>query len=119
MTQKQQIETAVACDEGAIKILEMAEKGERGCAVISSYAKPLLEGCGQVPKGSLRVIGETEDIPFITAFINTNMDESAQKSIMNALMNSTNTDVKLRIALETRQGFVSADESEAELVKKK
>ena len=113
------VETAVACDEGAIKILEMAEKGERGCAVISSYAKPLLEGCGQVPKGSLRVIGETEDIPFITAFINTNMDESAQKSIMNALMNSTNTDVKLRIALETRQGFVSADESEAELVKKK
>ena len=112
-------DTAVACDEGAIKILEMAENGERGCAVISSYAKPLLEGCGQVPKGSLRVIGETEDIPFIAAFINSSLDASTQSSLTNALLKSTAADLPLRIALETKRGFVVAEDSDADLAKKK
>lgn len=113
------LETAVACDEGAIKILEMAEKGQRGCAVISSYAKPLLEGCGQVPKGALKVVGETEDIPFIATYINSGMDERDQRSIVNALLQSTDVDVPLRIALETKRGFVAVNETESDVAKKK
>lgn len=113
------LETAVACDEGAIKILEMAEKGERGCAVISSYAKPLLEGCGQVPKGSLRVVGETEEVPFIATYVNSSLDASAQRTIVNTLLKSTESDVQLRIALETMRGFVVMDDSETDVVKKK
>jgi ABC-type phosphate/phosphonate transport system substrate-binding protein len=112
-------DTAVACDEGAIRILEMAEKGERGCAVISSYAKPLLEGCGQVPKGAIRVVGETEEVPFIAAYINSSLDESSQKLITDALLKTTATDVALRVALETKRGFVGVEEIEAELAKKK
>ncbi|MCA9152253.1 MAG: PhnD/SsuA/transferrin family substrate-binding protein, partial [Planctomycetales bacterium] len=38
------LETSQACSEGAISILEEAAQGQRGAAVISSYARPLLEG---------------------------------------------------------------------------
>jgi ABC-type phosphate/phosphonate transport system substrate-binding protein len=117
-------ETAVACDEGAIKILEMAAKGERGCAVISSYAKPLLEGCGQVPKGALRVVGETEEVPFVAAYVNSGLDKAVQAELSRALLESTAANIGLRLALETKRGFVAAEESSAadtadELAKKK
>ena len=62
------IETSAACSDGACKTLELGA-GVRSAAVISSYAKPLLEGCGTVKKGDLRVIGETKPVPFITAFV--------------------------------------------------
>jgi ABC-type phosphate/phosphonate transport system substrate-binding protein len=104
----EKLDTAVACDEGANKILELATKGERGCAVISSYAKPLLEGCGQVKKGDLRVVGETAPVPFIAAFVSTTLDAADQKAFAAALHDATK-DAALRIALETKVGFVSAD----------
>jgi ABC-type phosphate/phosphonate transport system substrate-binding protein len=103
------LDTAVACDEGAIKILELAEKGGRGCAVISSYAKPLLEGCGQVQKGALRIVGETEEIPFIAAYMNDRLDEKLKVALSEALLKST-ADVRLRVALETKRGFVVEEE---------
>jgi hypothetical protein len=121
-------ETAVACDEGAIKILEMAAKGERGCAVISSYAKPLLEGCGQVPKGALRVVGETAEVPFVAAYVNTDLDPAAQVQLSQALLKSTAANIGLRLALETKRGFVAEEstadnstpeDSAAEVAKKK
>jgi ABC-type phosphate/phosphonate transport system substrate-binding protein len=113
------LETAVACDEGALNILELAGKDIRGCAVISSYAKPLLEGCGQVPKGALRVVGETEEVPFIAAYVNAALDTEQQIAISDAVLKSTARDVPLRIALETKRGFVAADEPQAEIAKKK
>lgn len=115
----EKLDTAVACDEGAIKILEMAEKGERGCAVISSYAKPLLEGCGQVKKGALRIVGETEEVPFVAAYVNSTLDPELQTAISEALLKTTNSDVKLRIALETKRGFVVEDEKPEAVAKKK
>ncbi len=99
------IETAAACDEGAIKILDLAKEGKRGAAVISSYAKPLLEGCGQVEKGSLRVVGETAAVPFIAAFVNAKLDEATRAAVTKAVLEST-SDLTLRIALETKNGFV-------------
>ena len=113
------LETAVACDEGAINILELSSKGVRGCAVISSYAKPLLEGCGQVPKGALRIVGETEEIPFIAAYVNASLDQELQTALTDGLLKSTAGDVALRIALETKRGFVAADDTGSEVAKKK
>lgn len=113
------LETAIACDEGAINILELSAKGVRGCAVISSYARPLLEGCGQVPKGALRVVGETEEIPFVAAYINSTLDQDLQTALTDALLKSTKSDVALRIALETKRGFVAADGADGEVAKKK
>jgi ABC-type phosphate/phosphonate transport system substrate-binding protein len=113
------LETAVACDEGAVNILELAAKGERGCAVISSYAKPLLEGCGQVPKGAIRVLGETEEIPFIAAYVNASLDNAVQTALSDALVKTTATDLLLRMALETKRGFIAADDATDDLAKKK
>ncbi len=100
-----QLETSPACDEGAIWILEDAALGKHGAAVISSYAKPLLEGCGTVEKGSLRVIGETEPVPFIEAFATDQLTSEEQGLLKQALIDITE-DPELRIALETQQGFV-------------
>ena len=97
----------------------MAAKGKRGCAVISSYAKPLLEGCGQVPKGALRVVGETEEIPFIAAYVNSALDQELQTALTDGLLKSTASDVALRIALETKRGFIATDETGSEVAKKK
>jgi len=113
------LETAVACDEGAINILDLAKNGSRGCAVISSYAKPLLEGCGQVPKGALRVVGETEEVPFIAAFINTAIEKDSEAKLREALLKSMASDVSLRIALETKRGFIASDGSGIDIAKKK
>ena len=47
-------------------MLENPEKPT--AAVISSYAAALLEGCGTIEKGAIRIIGETEPVPFVTVF---------------------------------------------------
>ena len=62
-----ELETSAACSDGATMILELRPK-VHAAAVISSYAKPLLEGCGTINKGDLRVVGETDPVPFIGAF---------------------------------------------------
>ncbi len=61
-----QTEISNACSDGACKIIDWGDR-EKAAAVISSYAAPLLEGCGTIKKGDLRVIGETPRVPFITA----------------------------------------------------
>jgi ABC-type phosphate/phosphonate transport system substrate-binding protein len=98
--------TAAACDEGALKILELAKEGKRGCAVISSYAKPLLEGCGTIDKGAIRVVGETEPVPFIAVFVSEKLDAETRAAVTKAVLASTD-DLTLRIALETKSGFVA------------
>lgn len=101
------IETASACDEGCTKILEFTA-GEHGAAVISSYAKPLLEGCGTVQKGDLRVIAETEDVPFVGAFVRKDLPADLKQKLTLALLEVGN-DAKLRNALETKDGFVTVE----------
>lgn len=107
----EKLETAAACDEGALRILDDAKQGRYGVAVISSYAQPLLEGCGTVEKGALRVIGQTEPVPFIEAFVNEQSLGAERELVTQALVKVTR-DPALRIALETRDGFVplSGDE---------
>ena len=98
------VETSASCSDGACSILENA-KTQRGAAVISSYAQPLLEGCGTVRKGDLRLIGRTEPVPFIEAFINDDLPAADRAALAAALVQATK-DSALRTALETRDGFV-------------
>ncbi len=98
------IETRSACDEGATLILEAGPE-HRGAAVISSYAKPLLEGCGTVKKGDLRVIGETAPVPFVAAFVSESLDSELQASIQKELL-GVFSEPLLCVALETKYGFV-------------
>ncbi|HEY5315980.1 MAG TPA: PhnD/SsuA/transferrin family substrate-binding protein [Pirellulales bacterium] len=99
------LETAPGCDDGCTQILELPA-GEHGAAVISSYAKPLLEGCGTVPKHALRVVGETAPIAFVEAFATAQLTPAESAQLLAALVAATQQPA-LRIKLETRRGFVA------------
>ena len=74
-------------------------------AVIPSYALPLLEGCGSIKPGSLKVIGLTQPVPFITMFLANSFPAEKEEKILKALL-SIKTDAKLLKAMESRDGFV-------------
>ncbi len=112
-----ELETSAACSDGAELILELRGK-ERAAAVISSYAKPLLEGCGTINKGDLRVVGETEPVPFVAAFA-VGPTAAAEASQLQQALVAVSIDPLLRIALETKSGFVAIDEKFAQASKKK
>ncbi len=113
----EQRETTQACSEGACQVLDL-RGSERAAAVISSYAKPLLEGCGTIKKGELKVIGETEPVPFIGAFVTEAVSEDVQDQIRESLLRA-GTDAELCKALETLLGFVPAQQDPPAAAKKK
>ncbi|RIK73274.1 MAG: hypothetical protein DCC67_18085 [Planctomycetota bacterium] len=108
MPPPEEVEVSAACSDGACKILEWGE-GVRGAAVISSYAAPLLEGCGTIKKGDLRVVAETEPVPFITAFI-TDKAAAADAEAVAALLLESGGDPELLTALESMLGFVPLED---------
>ncbi len=100
----QRPETYPACSNAATALVEL-DANVKAAAVISSYAEPLLEGCGTIQKGDLRVVGVTDPVPFITAFVNAKLPEQEIGLIQQALL-KVGTDADLLIALETTLGFV-------------
>jgi ABC-type phosphate/phosphonate transport system substrate-binding protein len=117
ITPSGELETSAACSDGATLILDLLGKA-RAAAVISSYAKPLLEGCGTIKKGDLRVVGETEPVPFVAAFAVGTMTEAEQSRLRDLLL-KVSIDPLLRIALETKSGFVAVGDKVAQAAKKK
>lgn len=105
-------ETTEACSDGACKIIEWGDN-EKAAAVISSYAAPLLEGCGTIKKGDLRVVGETKPVPFITAFATDRVSAELQAEVRHALL-AVGKEPDLLVALETLVGFVPIEEVEVE-----
>ena len=105
--------TCPTCTDGATKVIELAKNGENVAAVISSYAQPLLEGCGTIKKGELRVVGETDPVPFIAVFATGSLSIDEQTAIKAALL-AVGSSMDLCTALETKSGFI-----ETEPVKKK
>lgn len=100
----EKIETCAACSDGATTILELGDNA-RAATVISSYAAPLLEGCGTINKGDLRVVGTTLPVPFVTAFVSEKLSPAQQKAIVQAL-EETEDEPLLLIAIESKKGFV-------------
>lgn len=101
-------ETSESCSDGACKIIEWGDS-QHGAAVISSYAAPLLEGCGTIKKGDLRVLAETEPVPFITAFATNRVDRELRDQIRQSLLDVAKNS-ELKAALETLLGFVVIDD---------
>ncbi len=99
---KSTVETS--CSSAAKKLMEFSDDA-RVAAIVSSYATPLLEGCGTIRKGDLRIIGETEAVPFITAFADEQLSDQQRKSIQNALL--TIKDPELLKVLESAKGFTA------------
>lgn len=107
-----------ACSEAASALLELPAN-VKAAAVISSYAEPLLEGCGSIDKGDLRVVGETKPVPFITAFVSDDLSQTRQQEVLLALV-TAGTDPKVLIGLETLAGFLPwEDDVKARPEKKK
>ena len=104
-------EIAGACSMAAKQLMEL-DSDIKAAAVISSYAEPLLEGCGNIQKGDLRVVGETEPVPFVTAFINQQHPQAVQDSILAALRD-VELDADLLTVLETGSGFVEWQEPDS------
>ncbi len=98
------VETSPSCSDAAKALLALPES-EKAAAVVSSYAQPLLEGCGSIKKGDVRVIGESEPVPFITAFVDARLDKDVRGAITEALLKVGN-EAKLLIGLETEKGFL-------------
>lgn len=120
----QELDVANSCSVAAQKMLD-CPKDEKVAAIISSYAVPLLEGCGTIEKGVMRVIGESDPVPFISAFIRDKTAEPLRAKIMASLTAVAN-DSALKQALETRDGFVPfaaettvADDANSEPVSEK
>lgn len=111
-------ETYPACSDSAAALLELP-KDVKAAAVISSYAAPLLEGCGTIQKGDLRVVAESEPVPFVTAFMSGRLADDERIAISKAIL-EVGTRPELLIALETKAGFVAwQDPSEKVVAKKK
>lgn len=93
-----------ACSDGACKVIDLGPTSKTA-AVISSYAQPLLEGCGTIKKGDLRVVGTTTPVPFVTVFTSDSLDATLQKQITTALADAA---IKPQVleALESLAGFI-------------
>jgi ABC-type phosphate/phosphonate transport system substrate-binding protein len=98
-------ETSAACSDGATRILELGHQ-VRAAAVISSYAKPLLEGCGTIDRGALRVVAETQPVPFVTALVDRRLPAAVRQELTRALLNIASQPQLCR-DLETLLGFVA------------
>ncbi|MBM3861054.1 MAG: phosphate/phosphite/phosphonate ABC transporter substrate-binding protein [Verrucomicrobia bacterium] len=92
------IEARDTCSQSAIEVAER----NADAAVISSYAMPLLEGCGTIAKGELRIIGRTGEVPFIALYV---ADESLVPRLEKALAQLTG-DSQLLDKMESAKGFV-------------
>lgn len=93
-----------ACSEAANVLLEMPAS-IKAAAVISSYAEPLLEGCGSIQKGDLRVVGETQPVPFVSVFLSDELSSKDRRAIQLALL-TAGTDESFLKRMETLVGFV-------------
>lgn len=105
-----------ACSDGACKVIDLGPQSKTA-AVISSYAQPLLEGCGTIKKGDLRVVGQTAAVPFITAFATDDLTAEQRTAVTAALGNLAEKPDVLQ-ALESLVGFLPV-EAASPAVKKK
>lgn len=91
------------CNAAALALLELPA-GARAAAVLSSYARPLLEGCGTIDAGSLRVVGATSPVAFVAAFATERIGPEDLATVRSALL-AVAGDAELCTKLETAGGF--------------
>lgn len=98
------IETRDACSDAVIDVVDSIQEPPP-VGVISSYALPLLEGCGEIKKGDLKIVGCTGAVPFVVVFAGNSMPAEKRQNLEKALL-AMRKHSKLLKALETRDGFV-------------
>jgi outer membrane protein assembly factor BamB/ABC-type phosphate/phosphonate transport system substrate-binding protein len=93
-----------AFSDAALDVLD-SQSSPGPVAVIPGYAMRLLEGCGSVKPGSLRVIGKTRAVPFITVFVSDSIPAEKEEKLVTSLLN-IKSDAKFLNAMESRDGFI-------------
>ena len=101
-------EVCETCSVAARKLVEDSDSA-KVVGVISSYAEKLLTGCGTIEKGSLRIIGESDEVPFISVFVSDEVSAIETKAILESL-SSIRESKELLEALESKSGFVAYKE---------
>jgi len=106
-----------ACSDGACEVVDLGPQS-RTAAVISSYAQPLLEGCGTIKKGDLRVLAKTAPVPFVSLFIADTLEGKDVETIRSALAEVALKPEVLE-ALESLIGFLPVEATATTIAKKK
>jgi ABC-type phosphate/phosphonate transport system substrate-binding protein/outer membrane protein assembly factor BamB len=101
-------ETVPGCTDAANELMKLTD-ADKAVAVISDYAKTLLEGCHSVPKDSLRVIGRTEPVPFVTVFATDEVAPELRSAVQQELLAANRFPTLLRL-LESKNGFQTVAE---------
>ena len=96
-------EKRAAYSDAALDVLD-SQSSPHPVAVIPGYALRLLEGCGSITPGDLKVIGKTQPVPFITVFVAENIQAEKEQKILKTLL-GINSDAKMLKAMESRDGF--------------
>ncbi len=96
-------ETALDCTAAANELMKLTDQDD-AVAVISDYAKVLLEGCHGIEKDALRVIGKTAPVPFITVFATDEVEPRDRVKIQKELFAARRYRALLRL-LESKDGF--------------
>ena len=104
---EENVTTASSLEAAAYAVAD----GEADVAVIPHYLPELLEGCGKVEKGSLRILGATATVPFVTVFASDELTSIDQRSLQKELL-ELNRNSELLTKLESKSGFVSIDRSQ-------
>lgn len=108
----QRLDAAPSCSEAAARLLD-SPPGSKLAAVISSYAEPLLAGCGNVPAGSIRVVGETAEVQFVCAFVTEALSFEMRKTVAEALRSVASDDALCK-KLESADGFVTGFDGDSD-----
>lgn len=95
------LRTAASNTAAALAVVE----GAADAAVVSDYAAPLVDGCDGVDKGTLRVIGRTSPVPFITVFATAQVTDVVERAVVDVLRQVAD-DRPLLEALRSKTGFV-------------
>jgi outer membrane protein assembly factor BamB/ABC-type phosphate/phosphonate transport system substrate-binding protein len=90
--------------DAALDVLD-SQSSPAPVAVIPGYAMRLLEGCGSVKPGSLRVIGKARAVPFISVFVSDSIPAEKEEKLVISLLSIKN-DPKFLNAIESRDGFI-------------
>ena len=101
------IESEDVCDTCSVTARTLVEnsKATKVVGVISSYAERLLTGCGTIKNGSLKVVGESDEVPFISVFLTGQFNPEESKAILESLL-AVRSSSDLLASIESKDGFV-------------
>jgi len=106
------IESEDVCDTCSVTARKLVEDSQatKVVGVISSYAERLLTGCGTIENGSLKVVGESDEVPFISVFLTEQFSPDERKAILEILL-AVRSSSDLLAAMESKDGFVAYEEA--------